>query len=223
MPPERRRAPDPTATTTAAEKAVGIEATLAPEPASNGMTAPATAGPASLTTDLANDLADARRATEGDLASFERLYHRHHTRIHTLARRMLGAAEAEEATQDVFVRAWEKLGTFRGDAAFGTWLYRLAINALLAIRAGNARRQDRFLEGELAIAATPARHMRTDLRLDLERAIEHLPDGARQVFTLYDVEGYRHEEIGGLLGITVGTSKSQLHRARMILRAYLKG
>jgi RNA polymerase sigma-70 factor (ECF subfamily) len=168
------------------------------------------------------DLADARRAASGDLDAFERLYHRHNARIFTLARRMLGVAEAEEATQEIFVRTWEKLGTFRGESAFGTWLYRLAIHALLAIRKGNARRRDRFPDAEPALDAATANPARPDLRLDLERAMERLPDGARQVFTLYDIEGYRHEEIGDLLGITVGTSKSQLHRARMILRTQLK-
>jgi RNA polymerase sigma-70 factor (ECF subfamily) len=163
-----------------------------------------------------------RHAAAGDLAAFERLYHRHCARIHTLARRMLGAAEADEATQDTFVRAWEKLGTFRGEAAFATWLHRLAIHLFLARRAREARLRDRFLEDDDALATTTARATtHPELRLDLERAIEELPEGARQVFTLYDVEGYRHEEVAELLGITVGTSKSQLHRARMLLRVHL--
>lgn len=167
------------------------------------------------------DAGDVRRAAAGDLAAFERLYHRHGARIHTLARRMLGAAEADEATQDAFVRAWEKLGTFRGEAAFSTWLHRLAVHLFLGRRSKAARHRDRFLEDDGAIAATTARPAHPELRLDLERAIDELPEGARQVFTLYDIEGYRHEEIADLLGISVGTSKSQLHRARMLLRAHL--
>lgn len=160
-------------------------------------------------------------AAAGDLAAFERLYRRHCARIHTLARRMLGAAEADEATQDAFVRAWEKLGTFRGEAAFSTWLHRLAIHLFLARRARDARLRDRFREDDVAMANSTARPVHPELRLDLERAIELLPEGARQVFTLFDIEGYRHEEIAELLAITVGTSKSQLHRARMLLRAQL--
>jgi RNA polymerase sigma-70 factor (ECF subfamily) len=172
---------------------------------------------------LADDAADARLAAEGDLRAFERIYRRHTARIHTLARRMIGREDADEATQDVFVRAWEKLSSFRGEAAFGTWLYRLAVNALLARRAARARWNDRFVEDEDVLEMTAMRPVETELRLDFESAIEHLPEGARQVFVLYDVEGYRHEEIATLLGITSGTSKSQLHRARKLLRAHLEG
>lgn len=168
------------------------------------------------------DIADVRLAATGDLAAFERLYRRHAARVHTLARRMLGAAEADEATQDAFVLAWEKLATFRAEAAFSTWLYRLAINLFLRRRARDARHRERFIEDDDATPKTTARPAaHPELRVDLERAIAELPVGARQVFTLFDIEGYRHEEIAELLGITVGTSKSQLHRARMLLRAQL--
>jgi RNA polymerase sigma-70 factor (ECF subfamily) len=168
------------------------------------------------------DAADAALAAGGDIRAFERLYRRHVARIHSLARRMLGEAEADEATQDVFVRAWEKLGTFRGEAAFGTWLYRLGINVLLARRAAIAKARDRFVEEEKIIELMPARAAHGDLRVDFDAAIARLPAGAREVFTLYDVEGYKHEEIAGMLGITTGTSKSQLHRARMLLREHLE-
>lgn len=167
------------------------------------------------------DTEDVAQATGGDARAFERLYRSHVARIHTLARRMLGPDEAAEATQDVFVRAWRKLGTFRGEAAFGTWLHRLAVNVLLARRAelGTARRRfeddDAALEGIAAPAAAPGE------AIDVESAIDELPPGARQVFVLHDVEGYKHEEIARLLGITSGTSKSQLHRARMMLRRSL--
>jgi RNA polymerase sigma-70 factor (ECF subfamily) len=215
IPPELQRASAPAANTTAAASS----ARPAAEPAANGIAVDAAAGGEA---DTRSDVEEARRAAGGDIASFERLYHRHSARIHSLARRMLGAAEADEATQEVFTRAWEKLGSFRGEAAFGSWLYRLDINAILAIRTSSARRRDRFHPAELVLETARARPLHSDLRLDLERAIEQLPDGARQVFTLYDIEGYRHEEIGSLLGITAGTSKSQLHRARMMLRAHLK-
>lgn len=186
----------------------------------------ATVGVATTATTATTDVADVHHAAAGDLAAFERLYRRHSARIHSLARRMLGTEEADEATQDAFVRAWEKLGTFRGEAAFSTWLHRLAVNLFLGMRTREARLRDRFQEDTTAIeSARCSRSAHADqrlyLRLELERAIEELPEGARQVFTLYDIEGYRHEEISNLLEITVGTSKSQLHRARMLLRAHL--
>lgn len=169
---------------------------------------------------VAADAVDARLAAGGDPRAFERLYRRHVARIHTLARRMLGDGEADEATQEAFVRAWRRLATFRGEAAFGTWLHRVAINVILAQRAGLARRRERF--SEVAAAAVPARAARPELRVDFEAAVATLPDGAREVFVLHDVEGYKHEEIAARLGIASGTSKSQLHRARMLLRRYLK-
>ncbi|HEX5726191.1 MAG TPA: sigma-70 family RNA polymerase sigma factor [Longimicrobiaceae bacterium] len=159
-------------------------------------------------------------AAAGDAHAFGRLYRDHVARIHTLARRMIGDAEADEVTQDVFVRAWEKLRTFRGEAAFGTWLHRLAVNLILAKRAALAGRSQRD-GGPDALETRPARAAAPELRMDFERAVRHLPDGAKQVFVLFDVEGYRHEEIAQMLGISVGTSKSQLHRARMILREHL--
>ncbi len=141
-------------------------------------------------------------------------------RIHTLAARMIGDDDADEVTQDVFVRAWEKLRTFRGEAAFGTWLHRLAVNLILARRAARSVRQGRD-GGAEALETIAGRAAAPELKLDFDRAIRHLPDGARQVFVLYDVEGYRHDEIATMLEISVGTSKSQLHRARMILREHL--
>lgn len=169
------------------------------------------------------DSIDVELAAAGDLQAFERLYRRNAARIHSLARRMLGHADADEVTQDIFVRAWEKLGTFRGDAAFSTWLYRLGINVILAVRASRARLRERYVEADEVVQAMPTRPVRTDLRLDVEAAIQQLPGGAREVFTLYDIEGYKHEEIAGMLGISIGTSKSQLHRARMLLRGHLEG
>lgn len=168
-----------------------------------------------------NENDDAALAAAGDTGAFERLYHAHVARIHSLARRMAGPEAADELAQDVFVRAWQKLGTFRGDAAFGTWLYRLAVNLILGWRAQSGVRRSRFLESDTLESHPAARSARPDLRVDFETAIERLPAGARKVFVLHDVEGYRHEEIARMLAINVGTSKSQLHRARMILRRHL--
>jgi RNA polymerase sigma-70 factor (ECF subfamily) len=164
---------------------------------------------------------DVARAARGDTHAFERLYRSHVGRIHGLVRRMMGDEDAAEITQDVFVRTWEKLGTFRGEAAFGTWLHRVAINVILAQRARYATRRSRFVEDEVAIDRAPAKGVRSDERMDFEGALDRLPDGARQVFVLHDVEGYRHEEIGQMLGVTTGTSKAQLHRARMLLRRHI--
>jgi len=168
------------------------------------------------------DAADVQRAVAGDARAFESLYRRYVPRIHSLARRMLGADEADEATQEVFVRAWRRLASFRGDAAFSTWLHRVAINVILAHRKSTSRRAARFAQDEHAFSVAAVRPVRTDLRVDFEAAIETLPDGAREVFVLHDIEGYKHQEIARRLGISVGTSKSQLHRARMLLRSHLK-
>ena len=164
---------------------------------------------------------DASKAAAGDHRAYERLYRTHAARIHSLARRMMGGDQAEELTQDVFVRAWEKLGSFRGEAQFGTWLYRLAINLILSRRGRLAIQRSRELPDDTALETLPARAGHGDLGMDFESAIERLPDGARQVFVLHDVEGYKHEEIADMLGVTSGTSKAQLHRARMLLRRSL--
>jgi RNA polymerase sigma-70 factor (ECF subfamily) len=165
--------------------------------------------------------ADALLAGGGDAEAFERLYRATVDRIYALVRRMAGPAAADDLTQEVYLRAWSKLHTFRGDAAFGTWLHRLAVNLVLGRRETLRRRESRFLDGEGLIEGMAARLARPGLRMDFERALEHLPPRARAVFVLYDVEGYPHDEIAQRLDITVGTSKSQLHRARMILRNHL--
>lgn len=170
------------------------------------------------------DAADASRAAAGDFRAFERLYRAHVPRVHALARRMLSADEAPEATQDAFVRAWQKIGQFRGEAAFGTWLHRLAVNVFLARRQVLRLERERHVRDEAVLAAVPARGAvarRAEARVDVEAAIAELPPGAKMVFVLHDVEGYRHDEIAVLLGVTVGTTKAQLHRARMLLRACL--
>jgi RNA polymerase sigma factor (sigma-70 family) len=160
-------------------------------------------------------------AQSGDSRAFERLYRAHVNRVHSLVRRMVPDADAEELTQDVFVRAWQKLAGFRGEAAFGTWLHRLAVNLMLEHRAGLGRDRKRWSSDEAAITDQPARRVTIDEGMDMEDAVRQLPDGMRQVFVLYDVEGYQHDDIGTMLGISTGTSKSQLHRARMALRQLL--
>ena len=169
----------------------------------------------------APDTHDAVLAAAGDAQAFERLYRRHVDRIHSLARRMIGVDLADEVTQDVFVRAWEKLGTFRGEAAFGTWLHRVAINVVLGHRKQLGIRRERFVEGENVIGQLSQNPGGAETAVDFEVAIDLLPDGAQQIFVLHDVEGYKHGEIAEMLEINAGTSKSQLHRARMILREHL--
>jgi RNA polymerase sigma-70 factor (ECF subfamily) len=168
------------------------------------------------------DRADAVRAAGGDAAAFERIYRRNGARIHSLCRRLIGPEEADDATQEVFVRAWRKLSNFRGEAAFATWLYRLAVNVVLGRREVLGNQRTRFASaGDAAVLPISARAQRVDLRIDFESAIQRLPRGAREVFVLHDVEGYTHEEIAALLEVSAGTSKSQLHRARHILRQAL--
>ena len=165
--------------------------------------------------------ADAALAASGDGTAFERLYRSHVARIHSLVRRMLDADEADDLTQDVFVRAWQKLPTFRGESAFGTWLHRLAVNVVLGRRKTLGVERGRYHTGEGALDGVSGRHETPEMTMDFEEAIRRLPDGARQVFVLHDVAGYRHEEIARMLGVVPGTSKSQLHHARMALRRYL--
>jgi RNA polymerase sigma factor (sigma-70 family) len=167
------------------------------------------------------DLRDARLATEGDARAFERLYRKHVPRVHGLARRMVGHEEADELTQDVFVRAWERLETFRGEAAFGTWIHRVAINVMLARQEVRKRERGRFEDDDARLDATPMIPREAESRIDVEAALRNLPEGARRVFVLHDMEGYKHHEIAEMLDVTVGTSKSQLHRARMLMREQL--
>ncbi len=167
------------------------------------------------------DREDVALAARGDVRAFARLYGAHSARIFNLARRMTSSEWAVDITQDIFLRAWEKLGTFRGESAFGTWLHRLAVNVILARRSTLQSERRRISDEEGVMENVPARPQGSDLGMDFERAIERLPEGAKVVFILYDVEGYQHEEIGEMLGISSGTSKAQLHRARMILRKHL--
>lgn len=164
---------------------------------------------------------DIRLAAAGDTRAYERLYRDHVARVHGLARRMIGPDEADDLTQEIFVRAWEKLDSFRGDAAFGTWLHRVAVNLILTRARSRKRHGAWIVKDEDAMESATVEPPAREDSMDLESALEKLPDGARQVFVLHDVEGYRHEEIAEMLDLAVGTSKSQLHRARMLLRRHL--
>ena len=160
------------------------------------------------------------RAKSGDMAAFEALYQVHVGRVFAASLRLCGDRHrAEEITQDVFVRLWSRIGTFQGKSALSSWLYRLTVNRVLD-RFRSERRRDLWetRDGEFGRLADPVGSGAPDTRHALETAIQGLPDGARMVFVLHDIEGYRHEEIGEMTGIASGTSKAQLHRARKLLR-----
>jgi RNA polymerase sigma-70 factor (ECF subfamily) len=168
------------------------------------------------------DTDDVRAAAAGDRQAFQRLYRLHVDRIYGAVYRLAGYdhARAEDLTQDAFVRAWQKLAGFRHESAFSTWLYRLAVNvALMDIRSRGADPVSMMDEdsipdhGETPFCAAE--------REELERAIGKLPPRARAVLVLHDIEGWRHEDIGAELGMAVGSSKAQLHRARGLLRKVL--
>jgi len=163
------------------------------------------------------------RARNGDHAAFEALYREQVGRVYGLCLRMVAdAAVAEELTQAAFVRAWERLASYRGDASFGAWLRTVAANVVISDRRSRLRRAVREVDAvdQDALAAPPT--SAAGERLDLERAVASLPAGARAVFVLHDVEGYTHAEVGRLLDVSPITSKTQLHRARRLLRARLE-
>lgn len=175
-----------------------------------------------------SDHALARNAAGGDMQAFEELYARHHRRVYSLCLRMTGnAAEAEDLAQEAFIQLFRKIGSFRGDSAFTTWLHRLTVNqVLMHFRKKSVRVEKTTDEGETPVQVVrgtedPARMPVVD-RIALERAVAQLPPGYRTVFVLHDVEGHEHDEIARMLGVAVGTSKSQLHKARMKLRGLLR-
>jgi RNA polymerase sigma-70 factor (ECF subfamily) len=163
-------------------------------------------------------------AQQGDHDAFGQLYRMHVGRVYALCLRLAGdEVMARILTQDVFVRAWERLGTFRGESAFASWLHRLAVNVVLADRRAAGRRERRVVSASDApVHDGVTGGDWTPERLDLEQAIAALPPGARAVFVLYDIEGYSHDEIATFTGIAPGTSKAQLHRARRLLREALE-
>jgi RNA polymerase sigma-70 factor (ECF subfamily) len=164
------------------------------------------------------------RCLNGDLGAFEDLYRQHSTRLYNLAFRMVGnAADAEDLLQDIFLTVYRKLESFRGASALGTWLYRLGMNVCLDRLRSKAARQDQAtdtLDERLSSALNPSALAGVS-RIDLERAIASLPEGSRAAFLLHDVEGFDHTEVGQMLGVAEGTSKSQVHKARLRIREFL--
>jgi len=171
------------------------------------------------------------RAKQGDAEAFEILYHLHKRRVYSLCLRMTAnTAEAEDLTQEAFLQLFRKLGTFRGESAFSTWLHRMAVNVVLM----RLRKKGLAVVPLEETIETEEEAPKKELgapdsvlagsvdRLQLERAIENLPPGYRTVFVLHDVEGYEHNEIAQIVGCSIGNSKSQLHKARMKLRDLLK-
>jgi RNA polymerase sigma-70 factor, ECF subfamily len=170
-------------------------------------------------------LASIRRAQTGDLDAFESLYRQHSGRVYALCLRLVAGdkSDATELMQDVFVRAWRSLATFRGDCAFSSWLHRLAVNTMLENARSETRREARvLLMDDTSRLPGAARSSGLELKMDMESAVASLPKGARTAFVLHDIEGYHHQEIAQQLGISVGTVKAQLHRARRLLREKLE-
>jgi len=176
-----------------------------------------------------NDLVKGRQSADsGQTQPFEEIFQLHHRRVYSICFRMMGnSTEAEDLTQDVFIQVFRKLGSFRGESAFTTWLHRLAVNlVLMHFRKNHVRKEQLTEDGEtpVEIMIDQNKFNRSPVldRLALNEAIVQLPHGYRMVFVLHDVEGLDHNEIASLLGCSIGTSKSQLHRARMRMRFLLR-
>ena len=185
------------------------------------MPTPLTAESDTLPFDAGEDAVLVRRAASADTTAFEALYRRHHRRVHGVIVRLVGqaGARAEDLTQEAFVRAWQALPTFRFESAVSTWLHRLAVNtALMELRSRRSRPLADDDEDALDAVPMPDTAGHAMLGRDLERAVATLPPRARAVLVLHDVEGWKHEEIAEELGMAVGSSKAQLHRARGLLR-----
>ena len=170
----------------------------------------------------------ARAAGQGDMKAFEELYQRHNRRVYSVCLRMThNVSEAEDLAQEVFIQLFRKIGSFRGDSAFTTWLHRLTVNqVLMHFRKRSVKLERTTEEGETPVQTVRGTENPNKMpvldRISLDRAIQKLPPGYREVFVLHDVEGHEHGEIAKMLGVAEGTSKSQLHKARMKLRALLK-
>jgi len=166
------------------------------------------------------------KARAGDRLAFEQLYRSHCDRIFALCWRMCGGdrALAEDMVQDAFVRAWKKLHLFKGDSKFGTWLHRLTVNVVLSDRRIRVKRlkRERNMDDDVERTLIGERDVFAGLRKDLEAAIAGLPERARTVLVLYDIEGYQHDEIAEMTGMAIGSSKAQLHRARKLVQEVLK-
>jgi RNA polymerase sigma-70 factor, ECF subfamily len=170
----------------------------------------------------------AQSSAAGDMSAFEELYQRHSRRVYSLCLRMTqNVSEAEDLMQEAFIQLFRKIGSFRGDSAFTTWLHRLTVNqVLMHFRKRSVKMEKTTEEGETPVQVVRGTENPNQMpvidRIALDKAIAQLPPGYRSVFVLHDVEGHEHEEIAQMLGVAVGTSKSQLHKARMKLRALLK-
>ena len=165
------------------------------------------------------------RCRAGDMDAFETLYNQHSARIYSLASRMAGSPdEGEDLLQEIFLQAYRKLGSFKGDSSIGTWLYRLALNHCLDFVRSRRAKMSKITDTlDADDAVEPSAPRETPVaRLDLERAIERLPQGCREAFVLHDVEGFDHKQVADMLGIAEGTSKSQVFKARHRLRVFLK-
>jgi RNA polymerase sigma-70 factor (ECF subfamily) len=176
----------------------------------------------------ASDLELAQRTAEGEVTAFEELYRRHFRRVYALCLRMLGdPTEAEDLTQDTFTHLYNKIGSFRGESAFTTWLHRMTVNqVLMHFRRKKSRPElvndDDETPDQIVRGTENHSKMPVVDRILLENAISKLPAGYRSVFVLHDVEGHEHGEIAEMLGISEGTSKSQLHKARLKLRSLIR-
>ncbi|HTK82541.1 MAG TPA: sigma-70 family RNA polymerase sigma factor [Bacteroidota bacterium] len=175
-------------------------------------------------TTLDYDLDAVTRAREGDREAFEILYRRHVGRVHAVCFRIVAnQSRAEELTQQVFIRAWETLGSFRGESAFASWLYRVTVNVVLVDIRSEKRRTSRITAHESLDRYEETHHRSSpETSMDIEEAIAELPSQARVIFVLHDIEGYQHDEIAEMMGLAIGTTKSQLHRARKLLKVRLQ-
>ena len=181
--------------------------------------------PSTIKEDEAAALDSIRRAQAGDVDAFELLYREHAGRIFALCLRLQAgdSADATELMQDVFIKAWRRISTFRGDCAFSSWLHRMTVNTMLENARSDRRRIARVLPmDDTSLLSGAARSSGVELKMDMENAIASLPRGARLAFVLHDVEGYQHQEIAEQLSVSVGTIKAQLHRARRLLRERLE-
>ena len=202
---------------------------MTPEVTLSEMTGEGLVSPREVSPERAPDFALAQRAARGDMEAFEEIFRRNHRLVYGLClRMMLDVSEAEDVTQEVFILLMRKVGGYRGEANFTTWLHRLTVNqVLMRFRKNKSRREDALEEGEgqapEALTTDARRPAQLIDRVTLERAIAQLPPGYRAAFVLHDVEGYEHEEVARMMGCAVGTSKSQLHKARAKLRKLLAG
>jgi RNA polymerase sigma-70 factor, ECF subfamily len=164
-----------------------------------------------------------RRAQHGDVEAFESLYRSHSAAVYALCRRMVTTdGEALDLVQDIFIRAWERLTTFRGESSLGTWLHRLGVNVVLEQLRSSRRDSLRLIDGDDSTFGSRSPEGQLDTRIDLDTALVQLPAGARAVFVLHDIEGYSHDEIAQMMGIAPGTARAQLWRARRTLMRLLE-